>query len=142
LHSAWQAPRWRLICLVLARAAQAYGAGNLAAIGGHFRVATVFLLLHLPPLLALLVALPLLLQRAETEHDMGFMAGRYVRLMLPSLVFECLNRPMNSTLVAQRITTPQMIIQVGSELKALRTADRSMRTYGTPRVKRCSICRR
>ncbi|EFJ50951.1 hypothetical protein VOLCADRAFT_103747 [Volvox carteri f. nagariensis] len=93
-------------------ASQAYGAGNLAAMGAHFRVATLFLLLHLAPLLALLGALPLLLRREETEEDLGIMAGRYVRLMLPSLIFESFNRPMNSVLVAQRITAPQMIIQV------------------------------
>ncbi|GIL46835.1 hypothetical protein Vafri_3721 [Volvox africanus] len=93
-------------------ASQAYGAGNITAMGGHFRVATMFLLLHLLPLLALLGALPLVLQREETEHDLGFMAGRYVRLMLPSLIFECFNRPLNSVLVAQRITAPQMAIQI------------------------------
>ncbi|KXZ52717.1 hypothetical protein GPECTOR_8g111 [Gonium pectorale] len=93
-------------------ASQAYGAGNLDAIGAHFRTALLFLYLHAGPLFLALAGLPLLLKREESDADLGNMAASYVRWVLPSLLFECLNRPLNSALVAQRITSPQMTIQV------------------------------
>ncbi|KAG2439264.1 hypothetical protein HXX76_004625 [Chlamydomonas incerta] len=93
-------------------ASQAYGAGNLDAIGAHFRTAVTFLALHAVPLFSLLAALPLLLQENSGPDDLGAMAGRYVRHVLPWLGLEALNRPLNSVLVAQRITRPQMTIQM------------------------------
>ncbi|KAG2453546.1 hypothetical protein HYH02_001765 [Chlamydomonas schloesseri] len=99
-------------------ASQAYGAGNLDALGAHFRTALVFLVLHAVPLFSLLAALPLLLQEQGAGGpggeggDLGAMAGRYVRHVLPWLALELVNRPLNSCLVAQRITRPQMTIQM------------------------------
>ncbi|GFR43909.1 hypothetical protein Agub_g5043 [Astrephomene gubernaculifera] len=93
-------------------ASQAYGAGNLGAISAHFRTALTFLALHAVPLFSLLAAAPLLLKREDSDSDLGVMAGRYVRCVLPALAFDCLNRPLNSVLVAQRITSPQMTVQM------------------------------
>lgn len=51
--------------------AQAYGAGNLDALGAHFRTAVLFLLLHAAPLFSLLAALPLLLQEVRRVNGGG-----------------------------------------------------------------------
>ncbi|KAG2498960.1 hypothetical protein HYH03_003149 [Edaphochlamys debaryana] len=92
-------------------ASQAFGAGNVAALGAHFRTAVAFLALHLVPLVTMLLAAPVFLREEASDADLGVMAGRYVAAVLPALGFECLSRPLNSVLVAQRITAPQATIQ-------------------------------
>ncbi len=76
--------------------AQAYGAGNIDALGWHFRTAVSFLLLHAVPLCAMLTAAPLLLRQGEGQGQDGRaladMAGNYVLYMLPALFIECIDR--------------------------------------------------
>jgi hypothetical protein len=57
---------------------------------------------------------------------------RYVYAVMPTVVIECLNRPLNSVLVAQRITLPQMTIQVAGCCGQLRQLASAVRACHVP----------
>jgi len=72
---------------------QAYGAGNLAALGPIFRRTCAFLAAHCLPLTALLLGAPRLLARLEgRDSALCAMAAAYSLRLLPCLWLEALNR--------------------------------------------------
>ncbi|KAK9842256.1 hypothetical protein WJX81_002908 [Elliptochloris bilobata] len=94
-------------------ASQAYGAGNLAALGPIFQETCVFLGAHCIPLTVALLGAPRLLALAEgRDSALCAMAAAYSLRLLPCLWLEVLNRPINRILLAQRITLPQMWVSV------------------------------
>jgi len=73
--------------------AQAYGAGNLAALGPIFQRTCAFLAAHCLPLTALLLGAPRLLARLEgRDSALCAMAAAYSLRLLPCLWLEALNR--------------------------------------------------
>ena len=73
--------------------AQAYGAGNLAALGPIFQETCAFLAAHCIPLTALLLGAPRLLARLEgRDSALCGMAAAYSLRLLPCLWLEVLNR--------------------------------------------------
>lgn len=72
---------------------QAYGAGNLAALGPIFQETCMFLAAHCVPLTAALLGAPRLLARLEgRDSELCAMAAAYSLRLLPCLWLEVLNR--------------------------------------------------
>ncbi|PNH12640.1 Multidrug and toxin extrusion protein 1 [Tetrabaena socialis] len=92
--------------------AQAYGAGNLSALGPIFKRTLLFLWLHCLPITGLLLAAPHLLRYLSREEQLARMAHSYILALVPAVWLDALARPLNRVLVAQRITRPQMVISL------------------------------
>ena len=72
---------------------QAYGAGNLAALGPIFQETCLFLACHCIPLTMALLGAPRLLARLEgRDSTLCAMAAAYSLRLLPCLWLEVLNR--------------------------------------------------
>eukprot|EP00198_Chlamydomonas_reinhardtii_P003377 XP_001692713.1 integral membrane protein [Chlamydomonas reinhardtii] len=94
------------------QAAQAYGAGNYAALGPIFRRTLLFLWLHCLPMTALMLAAPALLRLLSRDEQLAGMAHKYILALIPAIWLDALARPLNRILVAQRISKPQMVISL------------------------------
>ncbi len=53
--------------------------------------------------------MPAALQEGGTDAELSRKALAYIALLLPNVWLDCVARPLNRILVAQRITTPQMV---------------------------------
>lgn len=94
------------------QAAQAYGAGNHAALGPIFKRTLLFLWLHCLAISGLLLGAPSLLQLLSGDQELADMAHRYILGLIPAVWLDAAARPLNRILVAQRITRPQMAISL------------------------------
>ncbi|GFR42578.1 hypothetical protein Agub_g3505, partial [Astrephomene gubernaculifera] len=94
------------------QAAQAYGAGNLGALGPIFKRTLLFLWLHCLPLTGVLLGAPGLLRLLSREEELAGRAHRYILALIPAVWLDAAARPLNRILVAQRITRPQMVISL------------------------------
>ncbi|GIL46250.1 hypothetical protein Vafri_3278 [Volvox africanus] len=94
------------------QAAQAFGAGNYAALGPIFKRTLLFLWLHCVPITCLLLGAPHLLRYLSREHMLAVIAHKYIMALIPAIWLDAMARPLNRILVAQRITKPQMVISL------------------------------
>lgn len=86
-----------LVCVVLhppcrSVALQAFGAGNLPALGPIFQRSVLFMWAHCIPLSAVLVAVPELLRRGGTDEELATMASRYIIAMVTSVWLDAVAR--------------------------------------------------
>lgn len=83
---------WVQLVQCLLTSLQAYGAGNLMALGAHFRRMILFLWAHAAGITLLLMAAPLAMVWAGEDPVMSAMAAQYLRYLIPCVWLDCINR--------------------------------------------------
>lgn len=71
---------------------QAFGAGNLTAVGAHFRRMVLFLWAHAALITLLLMCAPHVMVWAGEDAAMAAMAAQFLRLLIPCVWLDCVNR--------------------------------------------------
>jgi multidrug resistance protein, MATE family len=93
-------------------ASQAYGAQDYVALGLIFQQTVFFLLIHATLLSGIFAITPTILHKLGQPAELCSMAQRYIIALIPWLLTDAINRPLNRILVAQQITNPQAVVQL------------------------------